>query len=123
MAQILCQSPLSSCAPRGRIPYDTRETPFAKGARPMKLLHLSDLHLGKRVNAFSMLEDQRYILEEILSLAVDRRVDGVLLAGTSMTNPSPRRRRSPLLDQFLTRLARAGIPVFAISGNHDSPER
>lgn len=89
----------------------------------MKLLHLSDLHLGKRVNAFSMLEDQRYILEEILSLAVDRRVDGVLLAGDLYDKPVPPAEAVTLLDQFLTRLARAGIPVFAISGNHDSPER
>ena len=89
----------------------------------MKLLHLSDLHLGKRVNAFSMLEDQRYILEEILALAVDKRVDGVLLAGDLYDKPVPPAEAVTLLDQFLTRLAQQGIPVFAISGNHDSPER
>lgn len=89
----------------------------------MKLLHLSDLHLGKRVNAFSMLEDQRYILEEILALAVDQRADGVLLAGDLYDKPVPPAEAVTLLDQFLTRLSRQGIPVFAISGNHDSPER
>lgn len=53
----------------------------------MKLLHISDLHLGKRVNEFSMLEDQKYILRQILAIADEKQADGVMIAGISMTNP------------------------------------
>lgn len=89
----------------------------------MKLLHLSDLHLGKRVNGFSMLEDQRVILTQIVDLAEEEKVDAVLLAGDLYDKPVPPAEAVTLLDRFLTRLSGGGIPVFAISGNHDSPER
>lgn len=89
----------------------------------MKLLHVSDLHIGKRVNGFSMLEDQKYILQEIQALAVERKVDGVLLAGDLYDKPIPPAEAVTLLDGFLTHLSEQGIAVFAISGNHDSPER
>ena len=89
----------------------------------MKLLHCSDLHIGKRVNEFSMLADQRYILNSIHDLAVSQGVDGVLLAGDLYDKPIPPAEAVSLLDEFLTGLARESIPVFAISGNHDSPER
>ena len=89
----------------------------------MKLLHCSDLHIGKRVNEFSMLEDQRYILNQISELALLERVDAVLLAGDLYDKPIPPAEAVGLLDEFLTELARAGIQVLAISGNHDSPER
>ena len=55
----------------------------------MRFLHLSDLHLGKRVCEFSMLEEQRYILEEILTLLDETPVDGVLLAGDLYDKPVP----------------------------------
>ncbi len=89
----------------------------------MKLLHCSDLHIGKRVNEFSMLEDQRYILNQIFELAVSEGVDAVLLAGDLYDKPVPPGEAVRLLDAFLTGLAREHIPVFAVSGNHDSPER
>lgn len=89
----------------------------------MKLLHLSDLHIGKRVNAFSMLEDQRYILQQITQLARAEQVDGVLIAGDLYDKPVPPAEAVGVLDEFLTGLSQAEIPVFAISGNHDSPER
>ena len=89
----------------------------------MKLLHLSDLHIGKRVNGFSMLEDQRFILDQLQQLAVTESVDGILLAGDLYDKPIPPAEAVSLLDSFLTGLARNHIPVFAISGNHDSPER
>ena len=47
----------------------------------MRLIHLSDLHLGKRVNGFSMLEDQRYILDQMMKIFAEQKVDGVLIAG------------------------------------------
>ena len=89
----------------------------------MKFIHLSDLHIGKRVNEFSMLEDQKYILAQILSLAEEEHVDGVFLAGDLYEKPVPPAEAVQLLDSFLTRLARLDVPVFAVSGNHDSAER
>ena len=89
----------------------------------MKLIHLSDLHLGKRVNEFSMLEDQRYILKQILTIIDQEAPDGVLIAGDVYYRPVPSAEAVTLLDDFLVELARRGAPVFLISGNHDSPER
>ena len=89
----------------------------------MRFLHLSDLHLGKRVCEFSMLDDQRYILEQILSLLDSTPVDGVLLAGDLYDKPVPPAEAVRLLDWFLTQLAERRLPVFAISGNHDSADR
>ena len=89
----------------------------------MKLIHLSDLHLGKRVNEFSMIEDQKYILNQILGIIDEERPDGVLLAGDLYDRPVPSAEAVQLLDSFLTRLAKRKIPVYAISGNHDSAER
>ena len=89
----------------------------------MRFLHLSDLHLGKRVCEFSMLDDQRYILEQILSLLDSKPVDGVLLAGDLYDKPVPPAEAVRLLDWFLTQLAERQLPVFAISGNHDSADR
>ena len=80
----------------------------------MKLLHLSDLHLGKRVNGFSMLEDQRVILTQIVDLAEEEKVDAVLLAGDLYDKPVPPAEAVTLLDGFLTRLSGGGIPVVAI---------
>ncbi len=89
----------------------------------MKLIHLSDLHLGKRVNGFSMMEDQRYILKQILELAQEEHPDGLLIAGDVYDKGIPTVEAVQLLNDFLCRLAQAGIPVFLISGNHDSAER
>ena len=89
----------------------------------MRFLHLSDLHLGKRVCEFSMLEDQKYILDQILALLDSTPVDGVLLAGDLYDKPIPPAEAVRLLDWFLTQLAERGLPVFAISGNHDSADR
>ena len=89
----------------------------------MKLIHLSDLHLGKRVNEFSMIEDQKYILNQILCIIDEEQPDGILLAGDLYDRPVPSAEAVQLLDSFLTRLAKRKIPVYAISGNHDSAER
>ena len=89
----------------------------------MKLVHLSDLHLGKRVNEFSMIEDQRYILKEILSIINDVKPDGVLIAGDVYDRSVPSEDAMRLWDDFLISLAEKKIPVFAISGNHDSAIR
>lgn len=89
----------------------------------MKFFHLSDLHLGKRVNEFSMLEDQRFILNQILEMADQEKPDGVLLAGDLYDKPVPPAEAVGLLDWFLTELSVRKITVCAISGNHDSAER
>lgn len=89
----------------------------------MKLIHLSDLHLGKRVNEFSMLEDQKYILKEILGIIDEEGPDGVLIAGDVYDKSVPSAEAVQLFDDFLCRLSKRHLQVFVISGNHDSAER
>ena len=89
----------------------------------MKFVHLSDLHLGKRVNEFSMLEDQRYILLRILQIIGDERPDAVIIAGDVYDKSIPPAEAVTLFDEFLVRLAGMKQQVFVISGNHDSAER
>jgi len=89
----------------------------------MKLLHIADLHIGKRVNEFNMIEDQKYILEQILWITDEEKPDGILIAGDVYDKSQPSAEAVELLDEFLTKLTAFGQPVFMISGNHDSPER
>ena len=89
----------------------------------MKLFHLSDLHIGKRVNECSMIEDQKYILKRILDLAEEEKPDGIILAGDIYDKQIPSAEAVQVFDEFITRLAGRAIPVFIISGNHDSAER
>ena len=89
----------------------------------MNLLHLADLHLGKRVNGFDLLPDQRYILEQVLDLCTAHNVQAVALAGDIYDTALPPAAAVLLLDWFLTELAHRNIPVLAIAGNHDSAER
>lgn len=89
----------------------------------MKLIHLSDLHIGKRVHGFSMLEDQKYILQQILQIVTKESPDAVLIAGDLYDKGVPPAEAVQVFDKFLTALADCNIPVMAVSGNHDSPER
>lgn len=89
----------------------------------MKILHLSDLHLGKRVNEVSMIEDQKYILNQILKITEEESIDVVLLCGDIYDKSIPTIEAVHLLDDFLSRLNDAGKKVLMISGNHDSGER
>ena len=89
----------------------------------MKLIHLSDLHLGKRVNEFSMLEDQAYILDQILTITDDETPEAVLIAGDVYDKAVPPAEAVQLFDDFLCSLSKKKLQVFVISGNHDSPER
>ncbi|MGM9567243.1 MAG: exonuclease SbcCD subunit D [Clostridia bacterium] len=89
----------------------------------MKFMHLSDLHLGKRVHEYSMIEDQEYILKQIIGIAADEKVDAVFIAGDIYDKTFPPVEAVTLLDQFLWALAEKEISVWIISGNHDSAER
>ena len=89
----------------------------------MRFLHLADLHIGKRLNEFNLIEDQIYILEQITQICLDQEVDGVLIAGDVYDKSQPSIEAVELLDDFLTRLTSLNLSVFVISGNHDSPER
>ena len=89
----------------------------------MKFLHLSDLHLGKRVNEFSMLEDQEYILTKIVNSIDGHKPDAVIIAGDVYDKSVPSAEAVELFDDFLVRLSKRDLQVFVISGNHDSAER
>lgn len=89
----------------------------------MKVLHVSDLHIGKRVNGMSMLDDQRYILRQILDIAENRQVSVLLIAGDVYDKASPSAEAVTVFDAFLTDAVAAGLRVLAIPGNHDSAER
>jgi len=89
----------------------------------MKLMHLSDLHLGKRVNEFSMLEDQTYILNKIIHIIDEEQPSGIILAGDIYDKPIPPAEAVELFDDFLYKLSQRELNVFIISGNHDSAER
>ena len=86
----------------------------------VRLIHLSDLHLGKRVNEFSMIEDQKYILNEILRIIDEAGADGVIMAGDIYDKSVAPVEAVVVLDDFLKALADRKLPVFIISGNHDS---
>lgn len=89
----------------------------------MRLMHLSDLHIGKRLNEFPLLDDQSYILDEILRIAEEQKPDAVAIAGDIYDKSTPSAEAVALFDSFISRLAKLVTPVFVISGNHDSAER
>ncbi|NLP26636.1 MAG: exonuclease SbcCD subunit D [Clostridiales bacterium] len=89
----------------------------------MKFLHLADLHLGKRVNEFSMINEQKHILNQIIEVALDLGIDTIIIAGDVYDKTIPNNDAVILLDNFLTKLTSEGISVIMISGNHDSSER
>ena len=89
----------------------------------MKFIHLSDLHLGKRVNEFSMLEEQEYILTKIINIIDEQKPNGVIIAGDVYDKSVPSAEAVELFDDFLVRLSKRDLKVFVISGNHDSAER
>lgn len=89
----------------------------------MKIMHLSDLHLGKRLNEFNLLEDQAYILDQILKMAEEEKPDAAMIAGDVYDKSVPSAEAVELFDDFLSGLAGRVPHVFVISGNHDSAER
>lgn len=89
----------------------------------MKFLHLGDLHIGKSLGEFNLIDDQRFILDQILDEAEKRSVDAVLIAGDVYDKSIPSEEAVSLFDYFIRRLAEMKIKTFLISGNHDSDER
>ena len=89
----------------------------------MKLLHLGDLHLGRSLGDFDLIEDQKYILDQILKIIEKENVDGVLIAGDVYDKSIPSEAATNLLDYFLCKLSESGVQTFMISGNHDSDDR
>lgn len=89
----------------------------------MRLLHLADLHLGKVIYGYSMIEDQRYILQQVLETAAHERVDAVLMAGDIYDRSVASEEAVHLFDWFLVELAALSVAVLIIGGNHDSGER
>lgn len=89
----------------------------------MKIMHLSDLHLGKNLNGFSLYEDQRHIHKQILQMAKEEAIDAVMIAGDVFDKSVPTNQAIQLFDEFLTSWAELHLPVFIISGNHDSAQR
>lgn len=89
----------------------------------MRLLHLADLHLGKRVYEFSMIEEQKYILQQVLDILDKEQIEGLILAGDIYDKTVPSAEAVLLFDDFLAKVAEREVPVFLVSGNHDSAER
>lgn len=89
----------------------------------MKFIHLSDLHIGKRVNEYSLIDDQKYILKEILNIINDEMPEAVIIAGDIYDKTVPSTDAVALFDDFLVQISNKNIKVLIISGNHDSPER
>lgn len=89
----------------------------------MKLLHLGDLHIGKSVNDYSMIDDQIYILNQILTIIDEQKVDAVFIAGDVYDKTVPSEEAVRVLNDFLCQLADRQIKTFIVSGNHDSDER
>ena len=89
----------------------------------MKIVHLSDLHLGKRIYEISMLSDQRFILNQCLDMIREEQPEAVLVAGDIYDKGVPPAEAVTLFDDFLYELSKQPLQVFLIAGNHDSPER
>ena len=89
----------------------------------MKFIHIADLHLGKSMFDYPLLQDQKAVLEQVIGYAAQYEVDAVVAAGDLYDKPVPPAEAVTVLDGFMTRLSEMGIPLLMVSGNHDSPER
>ena len=89
----------------------------------MKFMHLGDLHIGKRVNEFPMIEDQKIILKQILALAKEQNIDGIIIAGDIYDKTIPSVEAIEVFEDFIEQITDLKIPTYIVSGNHDSVER
>ena len=86
-------------------------------------MHISDLHIGKRVNEFSLVNEQKHILQKMIDLAIQENIGAIIVAGDIYDKAVPSAEAVDIFDDFLTKIVQSQIPIFIISGNHDSPER
>ncbi len=100
-----------------------KRTRSEEKAHDMRFIHVADLHIGKIVNGFSMIEDQKHVLNEILRLAHESHAQALVIAGDFYDKSTPSAEAVSLVDKFLTDAVRIGLKVIAVSGNHDSSER
>ena len=89
----------------------------------MKLLHISDLHIGKKVKGYSLIADQLHVLEQVLDVAKERKVDGIIIAGDIYDSSNPSNEAINHFDRFISKIHSLGIACYAVSGNHDSVYR
>ena len=89
----------------------------------MKILHLADLHIGKKVNDFCMLKEQKYVLNQAIDLIKKEKIEAILIAGDIFDKPIPTIAALELFDNFLKELNKLKIKVLIISGNHDNMDR
>lgn len=89
----------------------------------LRFVHTGDLHIGKKVNELSMLEEQKHVLDQILNIAVENNAECILIAGDVYDKSVPGAEAVELFDDFLTRVSKSGISCVVISGNHDCAER
>jgi len=103
--------------------YDQLNKTIQVGDESVIFLHLGDLHLGKRLHEQNLIEDQKYILDQIFDIIQNHNVESVLIAGDVYDKSIPSKEAVNLFDEFLTNLSKMNIAVFIISGNHDSGDR
>jgi len=89
----------------------------------MRILHTSDLHIGKRLKEQSLLEEQRYMLDQLLAIAIEQKMDAVFIAGDIYDKSIPSGEAVQLFDDFLTEMNSSGIALYIVAGNHDSADR
>lgn len=94
-----------------------------KGMISMRFIHIADLHIGKKLNGISLIEDQKYALKQVLRVVEEREIDGIILAGDIYQQTQPSSEAMVVFDAFLSELVNLNMPVYMISGNHDSDER
>lgn len=86
----------------------------------MKILHTSDLHIGKYIGTYDLKEDTEYVLNQVVDTAIRERVEVVLISGDVFDRPNPSEEAIKMYVSFLKELLDKNIKVIAISGNHDS---
>ena len=89
----------------------------------MRILHTGDLHIGKTVNNFNMLEDQKYVLTQMVELVIEKKAQVFIIAGDVYDRAIPTAEAVSVFNDFIERLHELGVAILCISGNHDSPER
>lgn len=89
----------------------------------MRFIHIGDLHIGKRVNDFSMIENQKYVFGQIVEYAQNNTIDGVLISGDIYDKPIPSLEAIEVFENFIEEFVNLKLPVYIVSGNHDSVER